>query len=195
MHGYGTAVAAAVTITFNYDLVAFIPILGVGSAVTALVGQRIGAGDLRGARRTAFLGLRVAWSYAALMMVVFVVGAPALVRVFAHGFTAADADILPLAEFLLRLAALYTLADATQIVFSGALRGAGDTTWVMIISGVLNWLMAIAAFVLIRIVVLPPVSVWIVFIGFVVVLGVSMFLRHRFGGWERIRLMEAPPAQ
>jgi len=128
------------------------------------------------------------------MMIAFIAGAPALVRVFAHGFTAADTDILPLAETLLRLAAVYTLADATQVVFSGALRGAGDTTWVMIISGVLHWLMAVAAFVLIRIFVLPPVAVWLVFIGFVVSLGVSMWLRHRFGGWERIRLVEAPPA-
>ena len=64
----------------------------------------------------------------------------------------------------------------------------------MIISGVLHWLMAVAAFVLIRIFVLPPVAVWLVFIGFVVSLGVSMWLRHRFGGWERIRLVEAPPA-
>ena len=98
---------------------------------------------MAGARRTAFLGLRVAWSYAGVMMVLFVVGAPALVRVFAHGFTAADEAILPLAETLLRLAAVYTLADATQVVFAGALRGAGDTTWVMIISGILHWLMAV----------------------------------------------------
>ena len=46
MHSYGPAVATAVTITFNYDLVAFIPMLGVGTAVTALVGQRMGAGDI-----------------------------------------------------------------------------------------------------------------------------------------------------
>jgi MATE family multidrug resistance protein len=190
MHGYGPAVASAVTITFNYDLVAFIPMLGIGAAVTALTGQAIGAGDTAGARRTAFLGLRVAWTYAGAMMVLFVVGAPALVRVFAHGFTAGDAAILPLAETLLRLAAVYTLADATQIVFAGALRGAGDTTWVMIISGILHWLMAVTAFVLIRVVALPPVAVWLVFIGFVVSMGVAMWLRHRFGGWERIRLVE-----
>jgi MATE family multidrug resistance protein len=194
MHGYGPAVAAAITITFNYDLVSFIPMLGIGAAVTALVGQRIGAGDLPGARRAASLGLRVAWGYAGVMMVVFVAGAPALVRVFAHGFTSAETAILPLAETLLRLAAVYTLADATQIVFAGALRGAGDTTWVMIISSVLHWLMAAAAFVFIRIIVLPPVAVWLFYIGFVVVLGVSMFLRHRFGNWERIKLVEAPPA-
>jgi MATE family multidrug resistance protein len=194
MHGYGSAVASAVTITFNYDLVAFIPMLGIGSAVTALVGQRIGAGDLPGARRTAYLGLRVAWSYAGLMMIAFVAGAPALVRVFSRGFSSADAAILPLAETLLRLAAVYTLGDATQVVFSGALRGAGDTTWVMIISTVLHWLMAIAAFILIRIVAVSPVAVWLVYIAFVVSLGISMWLRHRFGGWERIRLVEASPA-
>jgi MATE family multidrug resistance protein len=193
MHGYGPAVASAVTITFNYDLVAFIPMLGIGAAVTALTGQAIGAGDAAGARRTAFLGLRVAWTYAGVMMVVFVVGAPALVRVFSRGFGAGDAAILPLAETLLRLAAVYTLADATQIVFAGALRGAGDTTWVMIISGILHWLMAVTAFVLIRVVALPPVAVWLVFIGFVVSMGVAMWLRHRFGGWERIRLVEEAP--
>ncbi len=193
MHGYGPAVASAVTITFNYDLVAFIPMLGIGAAVTALTGQAIGAGDTAGARRTAFLGLRVAWTYAGVMMVLFVVGAPALVRVFSRGFGAGDAAILPLAETLLRLAAVYTLADATQIVFAGALRGAGDTTWVMIISGILHWLMAVTAFVLIRIVALPPVAVWLVFIGFVVSMGVAMWLRHRYGGWERIRMVEEAP--
>ena len=193
MQSYGTSVATAVTITFNWDLVAFIPMLGVGAAVTALAGQRIGAGDLRGARRTASLGLRVAWCYAGLMAIVFVVGAPGLVRVFAHGFGAGDDAVLPLAQTLLRLAALYTLADATQVVFAGALRAAGDTKWVMIISGILHWVMAVAAYLLIRVFVLPPVGVWIFFIVFVVSLSVAMYLRYRHGAWERMHLVEATP--
>lgn len=193
MHSYGPAVATAVTITFNYDLVAFIPLLGVGTAVTALVGQRMGAGDIPGARRAAALGLRVAWSYAGLMVVLFVAGAPALVRVFAGGFTESEAGILPLAVRLLRLAAIYTLADATQVVYAGALRGAGDTTWVMVVSGVLHWVMAAASFVLIRVLALTPTAVWLFFIGFIISLGVSMFLRHRRGAWERIHLVESKP--
>lgn len=193
MHSYGPAVATAVTITFNYDLVAFIPMLGVGTAVTAMVGQSIGAGDIRGARRAASLGLKVAWGYAGLMVVLFVAGAPALVRVFARGFTAEEQAILPLAVLLLRLAALYTLADATQIVFSGALRGAGDTTWIMLVSGSLHWAMAAASFLLIRVFALPPVVVWVFFIAFVISLGVSMFLRHKRGAWQSIRLVESTP--
>ena len=195
MQSYSPSVATAVTITFNYDLVAFIPMLGVGAAVTSLAAQRMGAGDVRGARRAAYLGLRVAWSYASIMVIAFVVGAPVLVRVFAGGFGAGDQDILPLAQKLLRLAALYTLADATQVVFSGALRGAGDTKWVMIIAVTLHWVMAIGAFILIRVLVVPPVAVWLFFIGFVVSMGLAMYLRHRSGVWQNIRIVEsAPPA-
>jgi multidrug resistance protein, MATE family len=196
MHSYGPGIATAVTITFNWDLVAFIPQLGIGFAVTALVGQRMGAGDVQGARRAAYLGLRAAYVYAAAVVVVFLAGAPLLVRAFASSFTEADRGIIPLAELLLRLAAIYTFADATQVVFSGALRGAGDTTWVMVASGALHWVMAGISFVFIRIMVLPPVAVWLVFIGFIVTLSAFMVLRHRAGSWERIRLVEgsaAPP--
>ena len=193
MQSYGPAVATSVTITFNWDLVAFIPMLGVGAAVTALTGQRIGAGDLRGARKAAGLGLRVGWSYAGLMVVAFVVGAPALVSVFVHGMAPGEDAVLPLARTLLRLAALYTLADATQVIFSGALRGAGDTRWVMIVSGILHWIMAIGAFLLIKVFVLPPVVVWLFFIAFVISLSVAMFVRHHGGAWERIHLVEERP--
>ncbi len=194
MQSYGPSVAAAITITFNWDLVAFIPMLGVGAAVTSLAGQRMGARDIAGARRVAHLGLRVAWSWAGIMVVVFVLGAPPLVQMFAQGFTAGDEQILPLARTLLRLAALYTLADATGVVFSGALRGAGDTKWVLIISGILHWVMATGAFVGIRILALPPVAVWFFFIAFVMSVATSMYIRHRKGAWERIRLVETPAA-
>jgi MATE family multidrug resistance protein len=192
MQSYSPQVAAAITITFNYDLVSFIPMLGVGAATTALVGHRMGAGDPLGARKVAFLGLRLAWGYGALIVLAFVCAAPVLVRFFAEGFTTQDQSILPLAQTLLRMAALYTLADATNVVFSGALRGAGDTRWVMVISGILHWTMATGAFIFIKVLVLPPEVVWLFFILFVFSLCFSMFFRHRHGKWMRIRLVETP---
>jgi MATE family multidrug resistance protein len=126
------------------------------------------------------------------MATLFVVGAPALVGMFSQGFGAGDESILPLARVLLRLAALYTLSDATAAVFSGALRGAGDTKWVLIISGILHWIMAIGAFIFIRVLVVSPVAVWFFFIGFVMSMSLAMFLRHRHGAWENMRMVEAP---
>jgi MATE family multidrug resistance protein len=190
MQSYSPQVAAAVTISFNYDLVSFIPMLGVGAATTALVGHRMGAGDPKGARRVAFLGLRIAWGYGLLIVAAFVLGAPVLVRFFSGGFTAGDEAILPIAQTLLRLAALYILGDATNVVLGGALRGAGDTRWVLLMSGAAHWIMAAGAFVLIRVLVVPPVAVWLFFISFILSMTLFLFLRHRGGRWEKMRLVE-----
>ena len=193
MQSYSPQVAAAVTISFNFDLVSFIPMLGVGAATTALVGQRMGAGDTAGARKVAFLGLRIAWGYGLLIVLAFVLGAPVLVKVFSGGFTAGDEGILPIAQTLLRLAAIYILGDATNVVLSGALRGAGDTRWVLVVTGTLHWIMAAGAFVFIRILVLPPVAVWLFFIAFILSMTFALFLRHRGRKWERGRIIDQLP--
>ena len=86
MHSMGPNIAAVVTIVFNYDLLAFIPMTGLGFAVTALVGQQMGAGSIKGAQETAMLSLRVGWSYACIMMMLFIIGAEPLVSVFTRKF-------------------------------------------------------------------------------------------------------------
>jgi MATE family multidrug resistance protein len=190
MHSYGTDVAAAVTITFNWDIVAFIPMLGMSHATTALVGQNIGAGDREEARRSTYVALRVAWVYSGLMVLLFVFATRYLVGAFASGFGAGAENIASLAVVLLRLAALYTLADSAQLVFTGALRGAGDTRWVMRVSIGLHWLFSGIAIFLIRYIQADPVTVWLVFIAFVIGLGIVMFLRFRGGKWQHIELIQ-----
>jgi len=189
MYSYGTGVAAAVTIAFNWDIVAFIPMLGMSFATTSLVGQFVGARDFAQARRAAYLALRVAWVYSGTMVVVFLAAAGALVRTFASGFPGDPAEISRLAAVLIRLASIYTLADSAQLVFAGALRGAGDTRWVMRVSVGLHWLFSGAAIVMIRFLRISPVAAWMAFIVFVVLLGVSMFLRFRGGRWTDIRMI------
>ncbi len=195
MHSMGPEVAAAVTITFNYDMVAFIPMIGLGIAVTAMVGRHMGAGRPDDAERATWLALKVGYTYAAIMMVIFVLGAGPLVRVFSAGFDEGDAATLQLARSMLRLAAVYTLADLTQLVFAGALRGAGDTRWVMTVSVVLHWVMAVSVILMIRVLVLEPLVIWFAFILFVLLLGITIFLRFRGRKWREIRVIEelVPP--
>ena len=189
MYSYGTGVAAAVTIAFNWDIVAFIPMLGMSFATTSLVGQFVGARDFVQARRAAWLSLRVAWVYSGTMVVVFLAAAGALVRTFASGFPGDTAEISRLATALIRLASIYTLADSAQLIFAGALRGAGDTRWVMRVSVGLHWLFSGAAIVMIRFLRISPVAAWTAFIVFIVLLGISMFLRFRGNRWTEFRLI------
>ncbi len=193
MHGYGPDVAAAVTIAFNWDVVAFIPMLGMGYAATAVVGQSIGAGNIAEARRSTWTALRVAWVYSGSMVLLFLSAAPRLVGVFASGFAGGGGEVASLAEAMLRLASIYILADSAQIVFTGALRGAGDTAWVMRASVGLHWLLAASAVLLIRVVRVGPLVAWLSFIGFVVLLGLFMFARFRGGRWQGIRLIDREP--
>jgi MATE family multidrug resistance protein len=188
MHGYGSDVAAATTITFNWDIVAFIPMLGLGIATTAVVGQYVGADDTEGARLTTLLALKVGWIYSGSMMLLFFFGAPSLVGLFSAGF-GDTGEVSALAETMLRLAGLYTMADSTQLVFAGALRGAGDTNWVMRASALLHWVFAVIAIVLIRVVQAPPVLVWVFFITFVISMGLTMYLRFRGGKWKEFRVI------
>ncbi|MBI9107830.1 MAG: MATE family efflux transporter [Spirochaetales bacterium] len=188
MHTYGTQVAASVTVAFNWDLVAFLPMLGMGHAVTSLVGRNVGAGDPAEARRTAYMGLRVAWVYSFTMLIIFVFGARLLVGVFLPGGEA-DGEVFTMAVTMLRLVSLYILADSAQIVFVGALRGAGDTRWVMTASVILHWLFAAVVFYLIRILNVTPLTAWLFFIGFLIILSLSMFLRFRSGKWMRIKMI------
>ncbi len=71
MHSYGPDTAAAATIAFNWDSIAFIPMLGLGIAATSLIGQYIGAKDYDGAERAVYLILRVALVYSVVMIGLF----------------------------------------------------------------------------------------------------------------------------
>ncbi len=197
MHSYGPEVAAAVTVAFNWDLVAFIPMLGIGDAVTSMVGRRVGAGKYIEARRATYTALATAWIYSASMMVLFLIASPQLVQVFVPpdylSSRGSAIDTFSLAVFMLRLAGLYTLADSAQIVFSGALRGGGDTRTVMYISVGLHWVYSFLSLAMIKHWNYSPSAVWISFILFVMVLGISMYLRFRSGRWQGIEVIKREP--
>jgi MATE family multidrug resistance protein len=136
------------------------------------------------------VALRVAWIYSFSMVLLFVFGTRYLVGAFTPGLGGGAEQIVALATVMLRLAALYTLADSAQLVFTGALRAAGDTRWVMRMSIGLHWAFSAVAILLIRVVRADPVAVWLLFIGFVIGLGLVMYLRFRSGKWERIELIQ-----
>jgi MATE family multidrug resistance protein len=192
-HAEGVAAATATTIVFNWDMVSFVPLLGIHIGVTSLVGRYMGAQDPDTAHRAAMSGLRLAWGYASCTLLAFALGAEFLVGVFRpHGDAGMFAEAQPMAVFMLRLAALYVLADATSLVFSGALRGAGDTLWAMIISVGLHWALVAAVVVMLRLLHLPVVHAWVALCLLVLVFSALFYLRYRSGKWRNIQVVRSP---
>ncbi|NLP03137.1 MAG: hypothetical protein GX089_11625, partial [Fibrobacter sp.] len=94
-------------------------------------------------------------------------------------------QIQELAEFMVRFIAFYVIADAVLIVSSGALRGAGDTFWTMVISVSMNFMFALTAFLMFNVFGASPKVVWIMIITLFIIFGPLLFLRFRSGHWKK----------
>ena len=186
IHSYGKDAAAAVTITFNWDLVSFLPLTGVSIAMTSLVGRYIGAKSPEDARKTVKSGLKIAMSYGLVMTIIFVTMTTSLVNVFSDGGSSEYEKVVPLAVTLLRLASIYIIADGILLTFTGALRGAGDTKWPMYVTVAIHWLMAIGCWIMAKKYHADVVTIWCVFIAFVCLMTAILALRYKSGKWQNI---------
>lgn len=190
-HSQGRAAATAVTIVFNWDMVSFIPLIGVNIGVTSLVGRYMGAGSPDTAHRATMSGLKMAWLYAACTLFTFSCFPEPLVHVFSpKGSGELFLQAAPMAVFMLRLASLYVLADAMNLVFSGALRGAGDTLWAMTISVGLHWVLVAAVFVMLHGMGLSVQSAWVALVCVILSFSGLFSLRYYGGKWRSIRLVQ-----
>ena len=194
-HAHGLVTATATTIMFNWDLVSFLPLVGLEIGVMSLVGRYMGAGDPDTAHRAAMSGLKIGWVYSAVILVLFLFFPSQLVNVFrpVHDdptFAAAA----PTAVFMIRLAAVYVLIEAVVIVFVGALRGAGDTFWAMCISVSLHWALVPILFVILHVLDLSPKVAWVALVCTFFVFSGLFYARYRGGHWRTIRVVPSHEA-
>jgi MATE family multidrug resistance protein len=195
MHAYGRDVAAAVTITFNWDMVAFVPLIGVSIGTTSLVGRFMGAQRADIAERAAYSGLRATLCYTATILILFLAIPGTLVGLFTPSQTGLDyAAVYPRAVFMVRMASIYLISDAFMLVFGGALRGAGDTRWVMRTSVLFHWAFATVSWLLIKVAKVTPETTWIVVVFMIAAVGYIFFARFRGGAWKTLRVIETTPA-
>ncbi|MFI5378805.1 MAG: MATE family efflux transporter [Tepidisphaerales bacterium] len=132
--GLGQAAMSANMYLFRFMILSFLPAIGMGSAVTALVGRHIGREDPASALRSAHLGFRVTLAYMVACGLCFFLFRARLMGIFTE-----DPVVLHIGGTLLVYAACYQVFDAMYCVYNGALRGAGDTTIPAIAMGGLCW--------------------------------------------------------
>jgi len=203
---FGPAHKAASAAATRYMHVSFMPAVGIGIACTALVGRYIGLGRPDLARRRAHAAVSVAMAYMGLCGLCFFLFRHPLIAMFTQLQPAAgeaaqaaemNAKILSIGTTVLICAAVFQCFDAVGIVFVGALRGAGDTFWPMVITFVLAWTMVIGggAAMIRWMPELGSIGPWIAASVYVIVLGVVMAWRFESGAWRRIDLLgPRPPA-
>jgi multidrug resistance protein, MATE family len=136
---FGRDAAEAQSAAMRYVTLSFMPAVGMGMAVSAMVGKRLGAGDLVGARRAAAWGFRISMLYMGLCGLAFW-----LLRRPLSEFLLGDPEQIDIACKLLIFAAIFQIFDAMNVVFISALRGAGDTFVPTLVTTLLAWGVCVA---------------------------------------------------
>lgn len=183
--------AAAITIILNWDLVSALPVLGIGQAAMSLVGKYKGAGRLDLSRRAAWSSMGIAWIYSTLITIVYLTFTSELTGLFSS--SSADVNysgVYVLADTMLRLSCFYITFDATYIVFSSVIRGAGDTRFALIASVLNQWIFTFVTVYLINAGYLGVIGGWGMLILLVVSMAFIYFLRFQSGKWMHIKMID-----
>jgi MATE family multidrug resistance protein len=198
---FGTAHLAASTAAMRYMGLSFMPAVGIGVATTAMVGKCIGEARYDLARRRAHVALLVAMVYMGVCGLAFYLFRHPMVEFFVRIDPAALVEgqtTAALAEQIVRIggdimlcAAVFQLFDAVGIIYVGALRGAGDTYWPMVMTILLSWGLVVGAGAA-AVWLMPQwtsIGPWIAASLYVVALGIATAWRFESGAWRKIDLL------
>jgi putative MATE family efflux protein len=128
---FGTPALAALGIGHRVESWLFMIGVGFGAATAAIVGQNLGAGEVRRAERAGWLAVAFCSILGLMACIADLVYAPRLARLFTN-----DPAVVVEAARYLRIAAISQLVICAEIVLEGALGGAGETLPPMIASSV-----------------------------------------------------------
>lgn len=172
--------------TVNYLLIA--PMEGFALGASTLVAQALGRGDAAAAageaRRTIALGV----GFVAVCSAVVLLLAHPILEIFASRAGDSSEAFHSLGFTLFALMAAWQVFDAADVILSGALKGGGDTKFVL-------WWMLVVAFAIW----LPLVfavrhfhntmpALWATMIVYVVIICVGSVVRWRRGRWKDMKL-------
>ena len=189
-HSQGQVVATASTILFNWDLVSFIPLIGIEIAVTSLTGRYMGANQPEVAHHAAISAVKSGIFYSSVILILFVFIPETLVRVFHPQMPSLVFDqAVPLAVKMIRIAALYVLAEAVMIALVGALRGAGDTHFTMLASVTIHWINLPILYLSLNVFRFSVSLSWLILVLFFLLFCFILIIRFRSGKWKKIRVI------
>ena len=191
-HALGPESATAASVMFNWDMMAYVPLMGLEVASTSLVGRYVGARDGAAATRSTYSGLQLGWGYSLLMAIFFIFLPGMLTDIFRPDVAEASAEALaifdaarPMSIFMLRIATFYIFVEVLLVIYAGALRGAGDTLWVMFACAIMNWTVAGALYVAAYIFELPAQYAWIAVVAVYSTAPLIFWRRWKSGKWRR----------
>jgi multidrug resistance protein, MATE family len=187
----GVEELAATNLAFNVSSLAFMPVFGVATAASILVGQQLGRDAPHLAERGTWTCLGISLLYMTAVSTLYVTVPDLFLLGFIPGKnSASNQEVHALAVVLLRYVAAYNLFDALNMVFVSAIKGAGDTRFVFVISLIMAILLAVGTWVAMVYLGAGLHGCWMLVTAWICALGVVYGLRFRQGVWRGMRVID-----
>ncbi|NJB68306.1 MATE family multidrug resistance protein [Desulfobaculum xiamenense] len=188
----GNAALATTNMVFSLDHFSFLPMYGLHVAAEVMVGQALGAGRADDAAYAAGSAVRLCFGWAVVVSIIFVFCPGPLLDMFRPSSYTPEqyAQIRHTGEVLLRFVAAWALFEAFAIGYMGALKGAGDTRFVMLLIGACSLsTLVIPTYFVVEVFDAGLYAAWSCVLLNVILL--SVFARWRFaqGRWKRMRVI------
>lgn len=180
----GTAIYAAHQIGLNINGLTFSPSQAFGVAATTLVGQSLGANDVKKAQQYANVVHHMAMAVACFVGIMFILFSHPIARLYT-----ADLAVAAMAGTVLKIMALAQPGQSTQLSLAGALRGAGDTVYPLYASFFGIWIFrVVVAYVFVSIFGWGLIGAWVAMVMDQYTRSAIVYLRYRSGKWKYMKM-------
>ena len=187
--GVGDVELVASNACFSVNYLVFAPMTGFALGVQTLVGQARGRGDNAAAVVAFWRTLILALGFVALIGGLTLAFHRPILSLFAPADVAQSADFHSLGVTLFWLMSGWMFFDAADVVVSGALKGAGDTRFVMAWMLVCSFALWLPLVFIVRRFHNTMPALWSTMIVYVVVICAGSLVRWRRGKWKDILLV------
>lgn len=177
---------AASNIAFQVDQIAFMPILGVGTAVSILIANELGKKEQKSMGNIIKSAMFMSGCFDVLVIILFVFLPKLLISPFID-FSNPDQDLIEISVILLRILSIYVVVDAFGIILASVLRGAGDTMFIMWSMFILGVIFIITPSYIATIVKNLYLA-WGGVVVYIFMLCIVFIIRVKQGKWKKIKI-------
>lgn len=187
--GVGEVELAASNACFTINYLLFAPMMGFAIGAQTLVGQARGRGDDAEAFKILVRTLKLALASVSAAVTLTLIFRHPILSIFAPENIAANSRFHELGAELMVLMATWMLFDAADIIYAGALKGAGDSRfvmWWMLLCSVVIWLPTVF---IVRALCNTMPALWGTMVFYVLIICIGSAIRWHRGRWIQINLL------
>lgn len=187
----GTLELTAMNIVLNVNMLAFMPMIGLGITVSIMVGQLLGANRQDAVDTVTTSALQIGLTYMMAMALLYLTAPGIFIYPFiSNNIAYASAELEILTISAMRFMAIWTMFDAIAIIISSALKGAGDTHFIMLASIILSLVVLIVPLYLVVEVLGMGLNVALsTAVAYVILTGIVFSIRYKKGTWRSMRVI------